>query len=156
MTAKKPRSASPKKIIVRRNGEDVIQNNSRPKLWSEAHCKKIFPKAIEGSGGIATVIAKRLNCSKASLYNYQKRFPWILDLRQEAREGFVDFAESKLMKKVQEESDWAIKFTLTSIGRHRGYDNGPAVVVNNNTLNATVKLNDEQKKEFLDFIDNKE
>jgi len=130
--------------------------SSRPKLWSEEHCKKVFPKAIEGTGGIATVIAKRLGCSIKLIYDYQKRYPWILDLRQESREGFVDFAESKLMKKVQEEQDWAIKYTLSSIGRHRGYDTGPAVVVNNNTLNATVKLNDEQKKEFLDFIDNKE
>jgi len=130
--------------------------SSRPRLWTEEHCKKMFPKAIEGSGGIATVIAERLSCSAGLVRKYQKKYPWIVKLRQDAREGFVDFAESKLMKKVEEEADWAIRYTLSSIGRHRGYDTGPAVVVNNNTLNATVKLNDEQKKEFLDFIDNKE
>ena len=156
MTAKKPRSESPKKIMVEKNGVLVRQNNSRPKLWTENYCKRAFPKAIEGSGGIATVISKRLGISRQTLYAYQKKLPWIQDLRQDAREDFVDMAEGKLIKKVKEEEDWAIKFTLSTLGKIRGYDNDPQVVVNNNTLNATIAMKDTEAKEFLDFMENKE
>ena len=78
--------------------------------------------ALKDSAGIVDVAAKRLGCSRAYLYNFIKENPHLNELRQQERERFIDMAESKLVKKVQEESDWAIKYTLQTLGRKRGYE----------------------------------
>ena len=130
--------------------------NTAPKLWTEDYVKRVFPKAIQGTGGIVSVIAERLNTTNVTLYKYIKKYPWINDLRQQAREGFVDKAENVLMDKVDEGDLNAVKFTLNHLGRHRGYDASPAVVVNNNTMNAKLEMKEEDAQAFLDFVENKE
>lgn len=140
VTKKKPRSASPKKITVIKDGKKVVQNNTRPKLWSEAYLKRVMPKAVENTGGVATDIAKNLGCSKQTLYKYQEKYPWIEEMRQDARESFVDLAEGKLMKKVREEDLKAITYTLNNLGKLRGYSNQPDVIITNQIGDASIQF----------------
>lgn len=131
----------------------AIKKTTRPKLWSEDYVKRVFPKAIMHGRGIMNNIAEQLGTTTPTLYQYIKKYPWINDLRQQARERFVDVAENQLAEKVEAGEDWAVKFTLTTLGRNRGYDTGNNLIIHNNTLNMNVELPEEKKREMLDFIE---
>ena len=83
--------------------------------------KAVIQKAIVGSGGLISTVAQRLNVSRSTVHNYLERYPELNDLVIEERESILDFAESKLIKKINEEESWAIKFMLSTQGRLRGY-----------------------------------
>jgi len=93
----------------------------RPKLT-----KKIIEKAIIGSSGLISTIAQKLNVSRVTVRNYLKKYPELEDLIIEEKENILDFTESKLIKKIQEEESWAIKYLLSTQGRKRGYGKEPA------------------------------
>ena len=83
--------------------------------------KKRIKKAVEGSGGIVTIIARRLNRSRQQVYTYLEKYPDLKELVEEEREKIVDIAESKLIEKLKENKDWAISFVLKTLGKKRGY-----------------------------------
>jgi len=83
--------------------------------------KKRVKKAVEGSGGIVTIIARRLNRSRQQVYTYLEKYPDLKELVEEEREKIVDIAESKLIEKLKENKDWAISFVLKTLGKKRGY-----------------------------------
>jgi transposase len=121
VTAKKPRHLSPEKITVIKKGKKVVQRNTRPKLLTEKQTMVLLEKALPGTFGIASDLSKKMGISKFTLYAWQKKYPAILERRQDARDVIVDVAENKLFKKVEQEEDWAIKYTLGNLGRSRGY-----------------------------------
>ena len=83
--------------------------------------KTVIRKAIVGSGGLISTIAQRLNVSRPTVNNYIQRYPELEQLVLDERENILDFTESKLIKKINEEESWAIKFMLSTQGRPRGY-----------------------------------
>ena len=83
--------------------------------------KSMLIKAIEGSNGIILTIAQKLKVDRKTIRNYLKKYPELNELLQEEKENILDFAESKLIKKIQEEDPWAIKFILLNQGQSRGY-----------------------------------
>ena len=122
--------------------------NSKPKLWSEEKTRKAMEKAIVGTYGIGADIAYNLGVSTETLYNWQKKYPWIKEMRAEAREVIIDKAESKLYKKIEEEEDWAIKFALTTLGRYRGFVNETKVEHTGEIKHLNITF--EQPKEFIE------
>ena len=78
-------------------------------------------EAIKGSLGICETICLKLSIDRKTLYNYRKRWPDIADALENEREKGLDFAESKLMKLIQNEDFRAISFYLERKGADRGW-----------------------------------
>jgi|688.fasta_scaffold1958830_1 hypothetical protein len=83
--------------------------------------KKAIEKAIIGSSGLISTIAQKLKVSRATVRNYLKKYPELEDLINEEKENLLDFTESKLIKKINDEESWAIKYFLSTQGMGRGY-----------------------------------
>ena len=78
-------------------------------------------KAIEGSSGLIFTIAQRLKVSRQTVNNYLKKYPELNKELKEEKNNVLDFAESKLLKAVENGEAWAIKFLLLNQGQSRGY-----------------------------------
>lgn len=84
---------------------------------------KKFKEAVDGSRGIITLIAKRLGVTRKAVYDYMDRTETAKELIENEKEKGIDIAESKLMKRLND-NDWkAIRMILTQSkrGRARGY-----------------------------------
>lgn len=78
-------------------------------------------EAIEQSRGIKSAIAQRLGCHRHTVDNYIARYPTVARAYWEERERIVDTAEVKLLEKLKDGVDWAIKYVLSTLGKDRGY-----------------------------------
>lgn len=80
-------------------------------------------KAIDGTGGIITAIAKKLQVTRKTLYEYlnKPKNAWAQDYLHHEREKIIDVAEKSLFEKCREQEQWATKFILATIGKKRGY-----------------------------------
>lgn len=83
--------------------------------------KRKFRLAVDGSKGIISVIARRLGCSRQTVYNYMERYPEFKELIDDEREEIIDLAEFKLLKHVNAGELRAILFVLESLGKNRGW-----------------------------------
>ena len=92
--------------------------------------KKNVTAALKDTAGILDIAAKRLQVSRAWLHEFIARDPDLVEIRKNEKERFIDLAEAKLIKKVQEESDWAIKYTLSTLGKKRGYESNESNNIN--------------------------
>jgi hypothetical protein len=99
--------------------------------------KSDIKKAIEGSGGYISEIARRLKCDWHTADKYIKEFELTEDLVIED-ERATDRAEIKLMQAIEDGEIAAIIFRLKTKGKKRGYverqevtgANGDKVVIN--------------------------
>lgn len=98
-----------------------------------------FIDAIPGSGGIISVIAKRVGCAWHTANKYIKDYPTIKAAYADETESLVDLAESTVLKAIRDGDVGAAKWFLQTKGKARGYterhehtgaDGGPIVVVN--------------------------
>lgn len=78
-------------------------------------------KAIEGSFGIKQVACNRLGCVHATLNNYIARYPSVRVAYEHERGRLVDMAQSKLVEMVNNGDPWAVKFVLSTLGKHEGF-----------------------------------
>jgi len=104
-------------------------------------------KAIEGTAGIMSTVASRLQCEWHTAQSYVDKWVCTQEAFKNERERVLDLAESvliqniRLMSKVQTESGEIVdtgdaKWMLSRMGKHRGYaertevsgpDDGPVV-----------------------------
>jgi hypothetical protein len=82
--------------------------------------KSDIKKAIEGSGGYISEIARRLKCDWHTADKYIKEFELTEDLIVED-ERATDRAEIKLMQAIEDGEIAAIIFRLKTKGKKRGY-----------------------------------
>ncbi len=93
---------------------------------------KEFIKAIPGSGGIISTIAKRVGCDWQTADKYVKRYAKIQEAYQAEKEGIKDLSEGVLIKNIQltakaqnetglpqDASD--VKWFLSKMAKDRGY-----------------------------------
>lgn len=103
-----------------------------------------FLKHVKDSGGILSIISKRLGFSRSGLQRWLNANPEMWKYVYEEREVVVDIAEAKLIKKLNADEDWAIKFVLgnTNRGKQRGYTERDIVVNTevNNIQEPTYKF----------------
>ena len=78
-------------------------------------------QAIEKSQGIISYVAKRLGCSRKTVYNYIDRYITVKEALAEARDNQVDYVEGKLLEQINSGNITAIIFYLKTQGKHRGY-----------------------------------
>lgn len=87
----------------------------------ELYTAEQFITAIKGSAGIISTIAKRVGCEWNTAKKYIEAHPSIKNAWENERETVLDMAETQLIKAVQCGKDWAVKYTLSTIGKKRGY-----------------------------------
>ena len=85
------------------------------------HIKKALIEALEKSLGIVTTACKQVGIGRTTFYNYYND-----DLEFKAQVDDIanmslDFAESKLLEQIKENSTAATIFYLKTIGKIRGY-----------------------------------
>ena len=85
--------------------------------------KNKFIKAVEGTGGIISYIAKRMDVTRKTLYEWlgKPKNGWATAYLQDERERIIDVAEKSLFQKAQEKDMRAVKYLLSTIGKDRGY-----------------------------------
>lgn len=83
--------------------------------------KRTVLRAIEGSGGIVSAVAKRLGCDWATARAYIQRWAETQAAFEAERERILDLAETTLYRAIQEGDAQAAKWVLSRLGRHRGY-----------------------------------
>lgn len=84
------------------------------------YTKKQVIDALIASGtksGAATI----LGCARNTITSYCDEDPEIENAMNEAKEIFVDVAETKLMANVKKGNQTAINFVLGTLGKDRGY-----------------------------------
>ena len=77
--------------------------------------------ALMKAHGIQAVAAKILGCDRSTVENYIHRYATCAEAAKAGREGILDLAESKLFLNIQAGQQRAVEFTLSRIGRARGY-----------------------------------
>ena len=100
--------------------------------------KSDIKKALLNSGGIISVVAKRLKCDWHTARKYIDSF----DLKQfeiNERESLLDLAESNLIKNIQEQDNTAIIFYLKTQGKNRGYVERQEIINTESTLADLLK-----------------
>ncbi|ADW21635.1 helix-turn-helix Fis-type [Thermus scotoductus SA-01] len=85
------------------------------------YTKREVLKAIEGSGGVLSTVARRLGCSWHTAQAYVQRWPETQEAFQAERERILDLAEATLFRAVQEGDVQAAKWVLSRLGKSRGY-----------------------------------
>ena len=76
---------------------------------------------IDELTGNVSMVARSLNISRTTLYNYINSHPTVKAKLDEAREKMIDNVESKLYSKALDGDTTAMIFFLKTQGKSRGY-----------------------------------
>lgn len=100
--------------------------------------KKRVKEALQQTRGAVYLAAQILDVSHTTVYNYVNKYDDIAEIKEFYDNEMVDIAEQGLRDALKKKDAWAIKYTLSTKGKHRGYverqevtgaDGGPVVVV---------------------------
>jgi hypothetical protein len=78
-------------------------------------------KAIDGSGGLYTVIATRLKCEWHTAKKHVEAHDETKKAYENECESMLDIAETKLFENIKDNDNTAIIFYLKTKGKSRGY-----------------------------------
>ena len=76
---------------------------------------------IDEMMGNVSMVARTLNVSRTTLYNYINSHSTVKAKLDEAREKMIDNVESALYSKALAGEAWAVCFFLKTQAKHRGY-----------------------------------
>jgi hypothetical protein len=93
------------------------------KKWGgpTGYTEQDFLDAIKGSGGYVTEIARRLGCSRTTVYNSYERWPDLREAVLDEKEGLKDLAENELFRQIAGGNTTAVIFYLKTQAKDRGY-----------------------------------
>lgn len=80
-----------------------------------------FIDAIPGSGGIISVIARRVGCTWGTANNYIRKYPTVKTAYDDEVETIIDNAESVVIESLREGDVSTAKWYLVTKGKDRGY-----------------------------------
>ena len=83
--------------------------------------KKRVEEGLHQTEGQVYLTAKILQVSHTAIYNYLKKYPCLQEVKEYYDNEMVDIAELGLRGALKKEETWAIKYTLSTKGKHRGY-----------------------------------
>jgi hypothetical protein len=113
-------------------------------------------RALKKHKGLVYLACQELKITKVTFYDYVRRWPSIREVQIEAKELRVDRAERKLDTLVNKGEFQAVRFTLATQGKERGYversevrHGGNAVVTPSIIVNI---LNRPGAEQFLDGL----
>lgn len=78
-------------------------------------------KALVESYGVISEVARKLKCSRTTIYNYLHDNPELENIRIDQRESLKDLIENSLIKKLKAGDTPIIIFAAKTILRDRGY-----------------------------------
>ena len=103
---------------------------------AKKYTKEQVLKAIKGSCGLYTNIAKILGCSHNTAKKYTDKWTETQEALHDETESVADMAENGLYSAIERGEPWAIKFYLAMKGQSHGYLSQPVVKVDStNPLN---------------------
>ena len=116
--------------------------------------KSELKKAILGSGGYMTNVAKNLSCDWHTANSYVKKFNLEEDLIAED-ERLTDLTEMKLMENIRNNDTTAIIFRLKTKGKKRGYIEKSQIdhTTNGDSINSSILLSKEDIKKIDDSLE---
>jgi len=101
--------------------------------------------ALVQAGGLKEPAARALHCNRMTVTRYIERYPAIKEAHEDALQGSLDVAQSKLMILVERE-DWrAIRFILSTLGKDRGFTTRQEIVTADDDAEA-------RRRQFLEDI----
>lgn len=92
-------------------------------MTKQKFTEKEILAAIPGSMGNRAEVGRRLGVCWRTVASYFKKYPELQDALEDENDRVVTRAEKSLMELVDEKDFRAIKFVLTTHGKHRGYSN---------------------------------
>ena len=93
---------------------------------------KQIETALRATGGFVSQAAKKLGISQSAVSNRLAKSEYLRKIREEIEESYLDLAESKLIKKINNDESGPIFFYLKCKGKKRGY-------IENHNLEVTTK-----------------
>ncbi len=85
------------------------------------HTEEQIAEALRKAGGFQTKAAELLGVTQQAISKRVKESPYLQDCVMEISEYYLDLAEIKLVKALNDEQRWAIEFFLKHKGKTRGY-----------------------------------
>jgi hypothetical protein len=126
--AKKPAPKTPAKdaaILVKAAPAKKTPGKKKPRKKPTGppprHSEATVLRAIAGSGGIITHVAKALKLSWTGARNAIDRYPACKEALDSEREAICDVAENRLIEAINQGDAWAIRFFLNNKAKQRGY-----------------------------------
>lgn len=89
------------------------------------YTKEEIADALKATKGMIYLAAERLGCHPETIHNYAKRYASVDAEIKNQRGRLVDIAELKLHAKVMEGDMGAVKYVLSTLGKDRGFTEGP-------------------------------
>jgi len=80
-----------------------------------------FIAAIPGSGGFITTIAKRVGCSRNTVYAGMKKYATVSEAILDEKDSLKDMAENELLRQIKDGNTTATIFFLKTQAKGRGY-----------------------------------
>ena len=101
----------------------------------------IVKKAIVQANGIVSLAAQNLKISREALHRRIQRNKSLQETLQQAREKNIDFMESRTLKLAAEDFWPAIRYYLSTQGKHRGYTIKDSQEVDTEQYNVKLEFN---------------
>ena len=102
------------------NGQRQGVHRGRTRGSKNLHEEEVRRALVASHGSISSA-ARRLGITRQTIYNALERWPELREIVEDERELFLDKAETALYKAVGRGKPWAIRFTLKTRGKARGY-----------------------------------
>ncbi len=117
-----------------------------------AERKAAFLEAFRKSAGILKPACDALNIDRKTIWRWRQNDPKFDEACRECHEIAIDFAESALLKNIQNGDTTAIIFYLKTQGKNRGYVEKQQVEAE--VKGATVKVNvlDQETADLIDKL----
>ena len=80
-----------------------------------------FIRAIPGTGGIVTLIAKRVGCTWHTCRKWIDNHPTVLEAWNAECEAVIDLAETKAINAIKHGDAQMVRWYLSTKGKQRGY-----------------------------------
>lgn len=91
------------------------------KLGRNHYTTEQFIKAIPGTGGIITAVAKKVGCDWYTAKKYITHYATVQTAYQAERETVKDEVETALIVEAKGGESWAVKYYLSTQAKDRGY-----------------------------------
>jgi hypothetical protein len=107
--------------------------------------------ALNECKGMVYLCAERLGCHHQTIYNYCRRYPRVRQAIEANRGRMLDTAELVLWRAIQGGESWAVTYTLTRLGKDRGFGDEVQLVLRK-ALEVAAGMSDEQIRERLSSL----
>jgi len=92
--------------------------------------KQKIMEAIPKTHGVKKYLAEKLGVDRRTVYRYFEKYPDLEQETQEYLDSITDQAEHHLIEAVKAGNSWAVRYWLSTRGKHRGYTTKSEAIFN--------------------------